>query len=174
MTAIVGQGNFGVFGLGSHVGEYAIDFVMPVDTPILAARGGRVVDVMGDCPDVNCPLDPDACCGNYVAIRHDDRSLAIYYHLRQNGPCVAVGTKVAQGDVIGRSGNTGYSLGPHLHFAVFAAEPHTTPDQGTDGSILVQFEDVPGDGVPRFLQYVTSGNVVGVDHCAGAARRADR
>lgn len=174
MTAIVGQGNFGVFGLGSHVGEYAIDFVMPIDTPILAARGGRVVDARGECPDVNCPLNPDACCGNYVEIRHDDGTRAIYYHLRKNGPCVAVGMEVAQGDVIGRSGNTGYSLGPHLHFAVFAAEPDTTSDRGTDGSVQVQFEDVPGDGVPRFLQYVTSGNLVGVDRCAGAARRADR
>ncbi|MGE0480626.1 MAG: M23 family metallopeptidase, partial [Phycisphaerae bacterium] len=74
----VGQGNFGVAGLGSHADNYAIDFIMPADTPVLAARRGVVVDVRADCPDVNCPFDPERCCGNFVRVRHDDGTTAIY------------------------------------------------------------------------------------------------
>ena len=55
---------------------------------------------------------------NLVRILHDDGSMAIYAHLRENGVMVRVGEKVSLGQLIGYSGNTGYSSGPHLHFCV--------------------------------------------------------
>lgn len=165
---IVGQGNFGVFGLGSHTCQYAIDFVMPVGTPILAARGGKVVGVVEDCPNVNCPLTPESCCGNYVEIEHADGTRAIYYHLVQFGACVAVGAVVEQGDVIARAGNTGYSISPHLHFAVYAAGGAAGGGSlglSDDGSLEAHFAEVAGDGVPRTLQYVISENASAHDWC---------
>jgi murein DD-endopeptidase MepM/ murein hydrolase activator NlpD len=51
-------------------------------------------------------------------VLHDDGTLTEYVHLMQGGSAVRVGEKVAAGKLIGYSGNTGYSAGPHLHFAV--------------------------------------------------------
>lgn len=164
----VGQSNFGVAGLGSHADNYAIDFIMPTDTPVLAARRGVVVDVRADCPDVNCPFDPERCCGNFVRVRHDDGTIAIYLHLRYAGVCVRRGDVVARGDVLARSGNTGRSLGPHLHFAVFAAPGETgsgSRGPSTNGSMEVRFADVGADGVPAFLVPYRSRNEIGFDWC---------
>lgn len=163
-----GQSNFGVAGLGSHANEYAIDFVMPEDSPVLAARGGIVVGVRDACPNINCPFDPSACCGNFVRIQHADQTTAAYFHLRQWGSCVAVGQRVERGDIIGRSGNTGYSMMAHLHIAVFAA-PETTGsgDFGASANQSMQFgfADVDGNGVPQFGRWYFSSNQPGLDHC---------
>lgn len=165
---LVGQSNFGVAGLGSHRDEYAVDFVMSKDSPVLAARGGIVVGVRDACPNINCPLDPTACCGNVIRIQHADGTVAAYYHLRQWGSCVAVGDRVERGDRIGQSGNTGYSVMPHLHFAVFA-EPGSvgTGDFGPsrNNSMQVSFADVEGNGIPQFGRWYFSANQIRVDHC---------
>ena len=55
--------------------------------------------------------------GNYVILSHADGFQTLYGHL--TSPSVTVGTTIAQGSVIGLSGNTGYSTGPHLHFGIF-------------------------------------------------------
>lgn len=167
-TYWVGQGNFGVIGLGSHSGQYAIDFIMPEGTRILAARGGRVVGVREDCPNVSCPFSPDTCCGNYVKIAHADGTLGAYWHLPENGSCVRVGDEVARGDVIAVSGNTGISLTPHLHFAVYASKGQVGTGRlgpSDDGSNEVVFVEIAGDGVPQFMTGYTSANGVNRDWC---------
>ena len=55
---------------------------------------------------------------NHVVILHDDGSYATYAHLLIGKIEVEVGDRVETGDVIGYSGNTGFSTGPHLHFVV--------------------------------------------------------
>ncbi len=107
-------------GTFSHQGsnKYAIDWQMPEGTPVLAARGGVVVKVKDDSNTggANIKYDP---YNNYVLIRHDDGTLGHYCHLQRGGVCVRPGQAVQTGDRIARSGNTGFSSGPHLHFAVF-------------------------------------------------------
>ncbi len=55
---------------------------------------------------------------NFVQILHDDGTHAIYAHLQLDTVRVKVGQRVARGEYIANSGNTGFSSGPHLHFVV--------------------------------------------------------
>jgi murein DD-endopeptidase MepM/ murein hydrolase activator NlpD len=56
--------------------------------------------------------------GNYVALKLPDGRFAFYEHLKKGSVRVAVGDRVATGDVIGALGFSGESTGPHLHFHV--------------------------------------------------------
>lgn len=108
----------GYGGRFTHVGKQALDFEMPEGTPVHAAREGVVVEVR----DTNAAGGLDESLktkDNYVLVEHPDGTLAVYAHLRKGGSAVAAGTRVARGQLIAYSGNTGYSSGPHLHFEVF-------------------------------------------------------
>ncbi len=98
--------------------EYAVDIVMPIGTPVLAARDGVVMDVEEDFNrggnDRNRFMDK----ANHVRILHDDGTMALYAHLDLASVNVRRGARVRAGQQIARSGNTGFSSGPHLHFAI--------------------------------------------------------
>ncbi|MGB5690717.1 MAG: M23 family metallopeptidase, partial [Woeseiaceae bacterium] len=55
---------------------------------------------------------------NIVRVLHDDGTFAVYAHLNWNSIRVNPGERVHAGQYIADSGNTGFSSGPHLHFAV--------------------------------------------------------
>ena len=119
--------------------KYAIDFKMPVGTPVYAARGGTVVEVKEDSDKggVDKKFDEEA---NSVIIQHSDRTLGMYFHFRKDGAIVETGMTVREGDLIGYSGNTGYSSGPHLHFEV--SHPNSKLDE--DVSVPIRFRTVNG------------------------------
>lgn len=98
--------------------QYAVDMAMPVGTDIFAARGGVVFDIAAS--NFRGGLDPvrDGPSANVVRIMHDDGTYAIYAHLNTNTIRVRPGDRVQRGQYIADSGNTGFSSGPHLHFAV--------------------------------------------------------
>jgi len=101
----------------SHKGEYALDFKVKKKTRICAARDGVVTGARADSDEGG--LKPENMSdGNYISIRHEDGSVAHYWHLNKNGVLVNVGDTITKGQVIGFSGNTGYSAFPHLHFEV--------------------------------------------------------
>lgn len=69
------------------------------------------------------PLDTRRLAGNHVVIRTGD-VYAVYAHLAPGSIAIAVGDRVAVGDVIGRVGHTGNSTAPHLHFHLMdSADP---------------------------------------------------
>ncbi|WP_413043645.1 M23 family metallopeptidase [Pseudomonas sp. YJ42] len=109
----ISQGAGGDFSHNSPKGRFAVDVAMPVGTPIVAARAGTVLEVRnnqgGRLPDP---------AGNYVRILHDDGSHSAYLHLKRGSVQVQSGQQVKAGALLGRSGNTGRSTGPHLHFVV--------------------------------------------------------
>jgi murein DD-endopeptidase MepM/ murein hydrolase activator NlpD len=95
----------------------AIDIDMPVGTAVHAARAGTVINVAarhfrgGLAPQ---HLDE----ANFVQVMHDDGTHAIYAHLQLDTVRVRPGQRVARGEYLANSGNTGFSSGPHLHFVV--------------------------------------------------------
>jgi hypothetical protein len=97
--------------------EYAVDFEMPEGTEILAARGGVVAEVKED-STTGGRSTAYSSSGNYILVAHDDGSFGNYVHLVVDGAVVEPGDQVEPGDLLGYSGNTGRSSGPHLHFDV--------------------------------------------------------
>ena len=109
----------GYGGSHSHTGDshFSIDFAMPEGTPICASRSGvayRVIDHFRE-GGSHRSFKPKA---NTIHILHADDSVAAYVHLSYRGSCVRAGDPVTVGQVIGYSGNTGWSTSPHLHFHV--------------------------------------------------------
>lgn len=98
--------------------EYAIDIAMPIGTDVLAARGGIVFDVVGTNYSGGTDKEAHLHAANIVRILHDDGTFAVYAHLNWNSIRVRPGERVQAGQYIADSGNTGFSSGPHLHFAV--------------------------------------------------------
>lgn len=101
----------------SHKGEIALDFKIKKKTKVCAARDGVVISAREDSEDGG--LKPENMSdGNYISIQHYDGSVAHYWHLIKDGVLINVGDTITKGQVIGLSGNTGYSAFPHLHFEV--------------------------------------------------------
>lgn len=104
-------------GEGTHqdvYNRYAIDFGLPVGSPIHAASAGRVVYVRQNTSGPTGNWQDN----NEIAVRLSSGHVVIYLHLKKDGARVKVGEQVLPGDLIGLSGNTGKSTSPHLHIDV--------------------------------------------------------
>ena len=98
---------------GGRAYHPGVDFGVPRGTSIYAPLGG-VVRATGDTDIVPGCLS----WGKWTLIDHPNGLTTLYAH--QSVISVVPGQSVATGEVIGYSGNTGYSTGPHLHFTVYA------------------------------------------------------
>lgn len=107
------QGANGNYSHFTREGRYALDIAMPEGTPIVAARAGVVIKI-----ENNQRGRGPHPSGNYVRIRHADGSMGVYLHLLHGSVLVSAGQRLEQGSLLARSGNTGNSTGPHLHFVV--------------------------------------------------------
>ncbi|GGY44473.1 hypothetical protein GCM10010363_26770 [Streptomyces omiyaensis] len=113
LSASYNQG--GAMWAHKHSGQ---DFAVPTGTPVKAAGAGTVVKAGpnggGDGP----------AYGNAIVVKHANGTYSQYAHLSKIK--VHIGQKVAAGQQIALSGNTGNSSGPHLHFEI-----RTTPNYGS-------------------------------------------
>jgi hypothetical protein len=92
-----------------------VDYGVATGTPVMAVKDG-IVQPTG--------YDSDGF-GNYVKVLHDDGYTSYYGHLSSKG--VPEGSHIKAGQVIGLSGNSGNSTGPHLHFEVRRGESKVDP-----------------------------------------------
>ena len=123
-------------------GHTGIDYALYLGTPVLAAMDGKV----------NCVASLNSGYGTHVIIDHGGGLQTVYAHLSRCS--VSFGETVRAGQVVGRSGNTGNSTGPHLHFEVrrlgTPIDPETLFNASDDAK--------PGDRrVTIPLLYVRSG-----------------
>lgn len=91
-----------------------VDIAVNTGTNVLACKEGKVVTAAYS-----------ASAGNYVAIYHGGGIYSYYMHCSQLK--TSVGKHVEKGQVIARSGSTGISTGPHLHFAMYKAGNYVNP-----------------------------------------------
>lgn len=102
----------GAYGGNAHNG---IDLRASVGTPIYTSLSG-VVQATG-----NTDAIPGCYSyGKWVLIKHYNGLSTLYAHLSLMK--VSEGQTLLTGDIIGYSGNTGYSTGPHLHYTVYASD----------------------------------------------------
>lgn len=127
----------GEFSHRDPASVHAIDVAMPIASPVLAAREGTVMAIEES--NTEAGTDPGfANKANTVYILHSDGTIGVYAHLDMFSVAVEPGAKVATGDFLARSGNTGFSTGPHLHFTVW----HN--DNGEQKTVDFRFDDGAG------------------------------
>jgi len=103
------------FGRG-HEFHNGIDFVVDKGTPILATGPGRVEAAAFDGPN-----------GNRVSIDHGFGYRSVYCHLSKI--LVKPGEQITRGQIVGLSGNTGRSSGPHLHYTLYYQDQTIDPER---------------------------------------------
>ena len=92
-----------------------LDFAASIGTPIYSAEKGTVIAVGNS--DKYCNK---GAYGKFVVVKHENNLTTLYSHLSLQK--VKVGDTIERGGLLGYSGNTGYTTGPHLHFSVFSSQ----------------------------------------------------
>lgn len=114
---------------GGYAGHKGADFAMPVGTPVYAAADGVVTRA----------YTKDSwgySWGYHIKINHRKNCDTLYAHLSR--VLVQEGQQVRQGDLIGYSGNTGNTTGPHLHFELYLYNNRVDPAPYIDTPLLSQ------------------------------------
>lgn len=124
----------------AHLGKLknAVDFLVPENTPVLAAAAGTVTFVRDD-SRTGGPTPEYWFDSNFVVIKHENGEYSRYDHLAPNSAKVKAGQQVRAGQQIAETGMTGFTYAPHLHFQVFVF---------TGSNIWTDFETL---AVPDFV-----------------------
>ena len=125
------------FRTAERPNHFGVDIGVPKGTVVHAASSGVVIAALCNATGPNgapwgCDRDGSAAvtgCGWYVDILHPGGVVTRYCHLVSR-PEVVVGQQVAAGQPLGRSGSSGNSSGPHLHF-----EGHLNGDKSQNGAV---------------------------------------
>lgn len=124
--------------LGFTRAHKGVDFRAPTGTPIPSAGAGRVV-----------ARGFNRGHGNFIRIRHNGSFETLYAHMSKFAKNVKVGTTVKQGQIIGYSGSTGLSTGPHLHYEIIKDGKHVNPMTVK----LPAINNLDAENKKKFLEY---------------------
>ena len=110
----------------SYSTHHGMDFINDAGhaCDVIAVADGEVVYVQDGVPGYD---DEVYTAGNYVRIKHESGVYSRYLHLVNGSIKVKVGQKVKAGAVLGTEGNTGYSMGTHLHFDINDGNGYVDP-----------------------------------------------
>ncbi|MEK7212534.1 MAG: peptidoglycan DD-metalloendopeptidase family protein, partial [Patescibacteria group bacterium] len=114
-----------------------LDIGLPIGTPIFAADDGVVLAV--DNNDKSSWRKYQY--GKYVLIQHPNGLATIYAHLSRQ--VVSRGDSVSRGQLIGYSGNTGYSTGPHVHLTLYWAPRGICPSATSNPIDCILLKSIP-------------------------------
>lgn len=104
--------NAHIYGRAFHPG---LDMGVPIGTKIRSVAPGRIIGTGNTDAYPGC-----VAWGKWIVVEHTNGLSTLYAHL--SSISVSVGQEVNTGDVIGLSGNTGFSTGPHLHLTLYASQ----------------------------------------------------
>ncbi|MCX6753298.1 MAG: peptidoglycan DD-metalloendopeptidase family protein [Candidatus Nomurabacteria bacterium] len=125
------EGSTRLYASGTHNGT---DFRAAIGTPVKAMADGVVAGTNDT--DLQCK---GVSFGKLILIKYDNGLASTYGHLSLIK--VSIGERVSRGEVVGYSGNSGYSTGPHLHVSMYpkdAVEMKTLPSKSCPGKNLTQ------------------------------------
>lgn len=151
----------------------AVDVGIPRGDDVLAMKAGKVSAVIDTFPD----YAPGYVCNwascndvtNFVIIQHDDGQESSYLHLARKSVSalgIAPGTRVCQGQVIGKVGHNGYSFGPHTHVSVQAGGSAGNRAQAWNAmwskpTKVIQFDEAKGELVEGHTYKSQNGKACG-------------
>jgi len=151
----------------------AVDVGIPRGGDVLAMKAGKVSAVIDTFPD----YAPGYVCNwascndatNFVIIQHDDGQESSYLHLARKSVSalgIAPGTRVCQGQVIGKVGHNGYSFGPHTHVSVQAGGSAGNRAQAWSAmwskpTKVIQFDEAKGELVEGHTYKSQNGKACG-------------
>ncbi|NOX65939.1 MAG: peptidoglycan DD-metalloendopeptidase family protein, partial [Chlorobi bacterium] len=122
------NGNYRYKDRLEYDGHDGIDYPVGSGTNVYAVAAGKVIYLVDNC---------DGCTkgfGNYIKIDHENGYVTLYAHLSEVEK--RIGDRVQRGEIIAKSGSTGQSTGPHLHFQVYingiAVDPYGWQGIGED------------------------------------------
>ena len=116
ITQYFGNTAFAQSGAYKGQGHNGVDFRASIGTPVHSALTGTV-------QEINQGTIKNCQYGKWVLVKHDNGLSTLYAHL--SNIAVTKGQRVATGDLLGYSGDTGYAIGPHLHLTVYVASAVT-------------------------------------------------
>ena len=142
---------------GSHTGAgaWAWDFGLPIGTPVRAAHYGTVRRVKGNSTQGGC-WSGFAADANYVIVDQGGGYESLYLHLASVE--VQPGDWVNRGDLVGHSGQTGWSCGPHLHFQVQLSPTNGGGTGWYNPSVHDVFHDTGAPKDPAVFTWPVSAN----------------
>lgn len=131
------QGNYSQnsgYGMRNGRMHSGVDFPTPSGTPMIAVSDGRIVG-----------SSYHHAAGNKMSLQTDMRGIvAGYHHLSRF--LAPHGSTVSKGDIIARSGNTGRSTGPHLHFSIAKDGKYVNPNPYLQGAGVAGTGESGGGG----------------------------
>lgn len=109
-----------------------VDYAVAIGTPVRAVANGKVL--FSGPSTIKFPSGEPAGGGYLVKLRHKINGewiTSAYFHMKKGSLTARKGDTVLEGEILGLSGNTGESTGPHLHFEIQRGKNYIYTNNGT-------------------------------------------